>query len=201
MFGQVHLIAALLHVLAVQLLDVVAVKNGLARLDGFQERLDLSQQLFFQHTGVDGRLIGVIFEDVPAGENQIFNVCQGNKILNLRKPSFGPFAQADGTHLGKRANGQANAFAHRFDARHESGGHSAHAGNHYPQLAAWGSNLASLLVRRRKSHESGPSLSMSANLLSSRIAPDFANREKAKRPQSEDMAGHLYPEDNGSPLR
>src|SRR5262249_53256089 len=105
LLGQLHLVAALLDVLAIQLLDVIPIKDRLTVLDGFEKRLDLSQQLFFQNASVHGSFKSAFFKDVPSGEYQVIEVCQRNKILDFGRATLSTLAQADGPHLRQRTDG------------------------------------------------------------------------------------------------
>ncbi len=135
LLGEFHLVLALLHVGAVELLDVVLVEDGLARLDGREERLHLLQQRAVEHTGLAGRRVHVVFEDVPTGEDQVIEPGEWNEVFDLRRAAFGAFAQADGAHLRQRPDGAGDSFAYRFHAGHEGCGNGTHAGDHDPQLS------------------------------------------------------------------
>ena len=58
-----------------------------------------------QHTGFSCGGVHVVLEDVPADEDQVVEVGEGNEILDLRRETFGSLAQADSAHLRQRANG------------------------------------------------------------------------------------------------
>ena len=141
LLGQLHLVLALLHVGAVELLDVVLVEDRLARLDRRQERLHLLQQRAIEHACLARCGVHVVFEDVPAGEDQVVELRQRNKVLDLGRAAVGALAQADGAHLRQRADGAGNPLANGFHAGDERGGHRAHAGDHDAQLAVRGSDF------------------------------------------------------------
>ncbi len=151
LLGQVHLVLALLHVRAVELLHVVLVEDRLARLDRRQEGLHLLEQRAVEHAGFAGGRIHVVFEDVPAGKDQVVELRQGNKVVDLRRAAFGALAQADGAHLGQRTDGAGDSFANGFHAGDKGGRDGAHAGNHDAQLALGGSDfrLAGFIIALR----------------------------------------------------
>ncbi len=107
LLGQVPLVLALLHVRAVQVLHVILVEDRLARLDGRQERLHLVEQRMVEHAGIARRRVHVVVEDVPAGEDQVAQVGQRHKVLDLGRAALGALAQADGAHLRQRPDGLA----------------------------------------------------------------------------------------------
>ena len=135
LLGQLHLVLALFHVGAVELLNVVLVEHRLARLDRREERLHLLQQRAIEHARFAGGRVHVVFENVPAGEDQIVKPGQRHEIVDLGGAAFGAFAQADGAHLSQRSDGLGDAFAYRFDAGDKRGRDRAHAGDHDSQLA------------------------------------------------------------------
>ena len=77
-----RLVLALLHVRAVEALDVVLVEDGGQRLDGFEIGLELFEDFLLENLGVGGALVDVVFEDVPAGEDDVVQVGQRNEILD-----------------------------------------------------------------------------------------------------------------------
>ena len=147
LLDQFHLVFALLHVGAVELLDVVLVEDGLARLDGRQERLHLFQQRALEHACLAGGGVHVVFEDVPAGEDQVVQTGQGNEFLDLGEAAFGALTEADGAHLGERADRARNTLAYGFDAGDKGRRHRAHSGDHDPQFSFGRRNIALGLLR------------------------------------------------------
>ena len=83
LLGQVHLVLALFHVRSVDLLDVVVIEDGLHRSDGAEAAFHFVEQVALQHSGVAGGGVHVVFENVPAGEDQIVEAGEGNEILDL----------------------------------------------------------------------------------------------------------------------
>jgi hypothetical protein len=70
-----------------------------------------------------GRLEHVVGEYIPAGEAEVIELGQGDEILDQGAARICAFAQAHGSHLGKRADGLGNSLAHGFDAGDEGGGY------------------------------------------------------------------------------
>ena len=136
--GEIALVLALLHVRAVEALDVVLIEDRGQRLDGFEIRLELLERLLVEHLGVRGGLVDVVFEDVPAGEDDVVQIGERNKILDQRRLVVGALAQADGAHLRERADGLGKPAANGFNAGNHRGGDGAQADDHYSQLALCG---------------------------------------------------------------
>ena len=68
--------------------------------------MDLSSGLIcreraFQHAGFGGCGVHVVFEDVPAGENQVVKPRQRHEFFDFRASGIGTFSQADSSHLGE----------------------------------------------------------------------------------------------------
>ena len=147
LLGEIHLGLALLHVGAVDLLHVVVIEDGGARLDRGEERLQLLEQAVVEHAGVRGGFVHVVFEDVPAGEDQVVEPGERNEFLHLGRAAVGALAEADGAHLRERSDGLGEAFADRFDAGDEGRGHRAHARDHDAELAFGGLDGAVFRLR------------------------------------------------------
>src|SRR5580704_1903329 len=104
LLGEIHLGLALFNVGSIDFLDVVVIEDSGARRDLLQERLDLLEEIAVEDTGLGGSVEHVVFEDVPTGEDQVLERSERNEFLDFRRASFGALAQADGAHLGNRAN-------------------------------------------------------------------------------------------------
>ena len=74
------------------------------------------------------------------------SLASGTKFVDLGRAALGAFAEANGAHLGERADGAGNSFAHRFDARNKRGGDCAHTRDHDPQFAFGGRELAFVCI-------------------------------------------------------
>ena len=44
--------------------------------------LHLVQQRRFQHSGLDGRFVSVVFENIPAADNQVLKAGQRDEVLD-----------------------------------------------------------------------------------------------------------------------
>ncbi len=88
-----------------------------------------------------GALVDVVFEDVPAGEDDVVQIGERNKFLDQRRLVVGALAQADGAHLRERADWLGQPAPHRFNAGDHRGGHGAQANHHHSQLALGGLKL------------------------------------------------------------
>ena len=95
-----------------------------------------------EHAGLAGRRVHVVFEDVPAGEDQVIEPGERNEVLDLGRAAVGALAEADGAHLRQRSDGAGDSFAHGFHAGDEGGRDGAHTGNHDPQLSLGWRDLA-----------------------------------------------------------
>jgi hypothetical protein len=104
LLGQIHLRLALLHVGAVDLLHVVVIEHGGARLHRGKKRLQLVEQPLVEHSGVRGRFVHVVFENVPAGEDQVVEAGQRDEFLDLRRAAIGALAEPHRSHLRERAD-------------------------------------------------------------------------------------------------
>ncbi len=72
--GELALGLALLDVGSVQALDVILIEDCRHGLDGFEIRLELRENFRLQHGGVSGRLVDVVFKNIPAGKDDIVPV-------------------------------------------------------------------------------------------------------------------------------
>ena len=124
-----------LHVRPVDLLDVVVIEHRLHGRDGAEPALHFVEEVAFEHASFAGGRVHVVFENIPAGEDQIVEPGERNELLDFGRPAVGALSQTDGSHLGERADGVRDSLAHRFDARNKRRRDRAHAGDHYAQLA------------------------------------------------------------------
>ncbi len=134
-FGVVHLGGLGLLVGAVDAAHEFVIEDGGHGLDGRERRAKFLEQRHFQHAGFLGGLVAVIGIDVPGSENQIVEAGEGDEILDARAAAFGALPEADGGHLGDRADGFGELAFDGLHAGDESGGDGAHAGDQYPELA------------------------------------------------------------------
>jgi hypothetical protein len=92
----IHLGAFRFHVWAVQALDIFLVENGLHRPDRGERLFELIEQRGIEHTGLCRRFVGVVFEDIPAADDDVFQASQGHEIADGGAAAFRALAQADG---------------------------------------------------------------------------------------------------------
>jgi hypothetical protein len=140
-FGVVHFGAAGHDVGAMDLLDEVLVEDRLHRLDGRERLLKLFQQRHFQHTGFDRRLVGVVFEDVPAGDFEVLDLRQRHKVANRGAAPLGSLSQSDRAELSQGPDRLSQTAFDRFQTGDERRRYCAHAGHEHSQLALGGRNL------------------------------------------------------------
>ena len=100
-------------------------------MDGTEPPFHFVEQVALQHAGVAGSRVHVVFENVPAGEDQIIEPGERNEFLDLRRAAIGALAQTDGSHLRERADGVGDSLAHRFHARYKRRRDCAHARDHH----------------------------------------------------------------------
>ncbi len=130
------LVFAGLYVRALEAAHVVAIENGFHRLDGAQALFDGVERVLLQHARVCGGIVGVVGEYVPATEDQVVELGEGNKVLDEGRAPFGALAEANGAHLRQRANGLAESGFNGFHAGDNGGGHGAHTRHENAELAA-----------------------------------------------------------------
>jgi hypothetical protein len=126
LLGKIELVLALLHMLAFELFHIFLVEGRLHRAHVLQElayRLEVAR---LQHTGLGGRLVGVVGKDVPATENEVLKFFERHELLDGRRAALGALAEADGPHLRERADRLCHAAAHQLGAGDEGGGDGAH---------------------------------------------------------------------------
>src|SRR5204863_8948709 len=133
--GEVLLDLARFYMWAIELADVRAVENCRTRRDRLQERFDGFDQFTVEHTGFARRGVHVVGENVPPGEHQVIEAGKRDEVLDLRRASLGALPQADGAHLGDRANRLRQATPYRLHARDERRRHGSHTRHHHAQLA------------------------------------------------------------------
>ena len=144
--GEFALGLALLHMGSVQTLHIELIEDRRHWLDGFEIGLELSQNFGLQHLRVRGRLVDVVFKNVPTGEDHVVQIGQRHKVLDERRLVIGAFAETDGAHLGERTDGLCEPAAHRFNAGDHSGGNGAETYHHYSKLALGGLDSGGLMA-------------------------------------------------------
>ena len=79
---QLKLVLAGLYVRSAQPLHIILIKDRLHRLDLLKRRLQLFQQIFFEHAGMHGRFVGRVRKNVPGAKDQIFKFRQRHEVLD-----------------------------------------------------------------------------------------------------------------------
>jgi hypothetical protein len=128
--GEVALVLAGLGFFGGEALDVVLVEGRWHGLDGLEERSDLFELVAVEDLGGLGGVVEIAAEDVPAGEDEVVELGDGDEVLNERSAVIGALAEADGAHLRGGTDGFGEAAADSFYACNECGGDGSHAGDH-----------------------------------------------------------------------
>ena len=97
--------------------------------------LSCSSKSVVEHARIRRRFVHVVFENVPAGEDQVVESGERDEFLDLGRAAVGALAQAHGAHLGERSDRLGEPFADGFDAGDERGRHRAHARDHDAEFA------------------------------------------------------------------
>ena len=100
-----------------------------------------------EHAGRLRRVVQVAAEDIPAREDQVFELSDRRQVLDQRRVVVGPLAQPDRSHLRHRSNRLGKSSANCFYSGDQRGRHRAHAGNHDSKFSCcW---LDARCIRRR----------------------------------------------------
>ncbi len=79
-------------------------KTAFIGLIAGERLLHLLEQRLLEHPGLQRGFVGVVFENVPAAEDQVVQAGQRNEILDLGAAAIGALPQADGGQLGERSD-------------------------------------------------------------------------------------------------
>ena len=124
-----------LDVVAVQVLHVRLLEHRGHGLDGPQLVAQLLEHVVVEHAGAAGGDVGVVLEHVPAAEDEVVELGERHVVVDQRHVVVGAGADADGAHLGERADRLGQALADGEAAGDEGGADGAHAGQQDAQLA------------------------------------------------------------------
>ncbi len=119
------------YVIAVEAGSVAGVEGGLEGLDGFEFVANGLDVFFFEHFGVDCRLVSVSGVNVPGGEFNVVEVGDGNDFVVSEVFFVCTLTYTHAVVLCHRANGLGKAFASHQNTGHESGSHGAEAYYHH----------------------------------------------------------------------
>ena len=129
------------RVLAVEALDVLAVERGrhrAHRAERVGDGLEVLARL--EHAGALGGDVGVVGERIPRAEHDVVERGERHEVADQRGAVVGALAEADGAHLGERADRCGLAALGEFDAGDQRGRHGAEADGEHAELAGGGSN-------------------------------------------------------------
>ena len=95
-------------------------------------------QLFVtvQNAGLSRRFVGVVGDRVPRSEYQLVEFCQRGEVTYERSPLFGTLSQADGGHLGNRAERPPRPAPDVLDAGNKRGRHRPQTNQQDAKFAA-----------------------------------------------------------------
>jgi hypothetical protein len=116
LLGEILLVLALLDVRAVESLDVALIEDGRPRPDFLELGTHPIEQRRLDDASGPRRGVAVLFEDVPAAEHQIVQRGERHDIADSRRAILGSLPEADGAHLGERADWFGKAVADGEDA-------------------------------------------------------------------------------------
>ena len=112
LLGKIPLVLAFLDVRPVQPLHVALIEYRGHGLDGLELGLDLVEQRRLEHAGRPRGLVGVLFEDIPAAEDDVVQIDQRNRLVDFWRSAFGALAETDRAHLRERSDGIGQTFPH-----------------------------------------------------------------------------------------
>ena len=141
LLGEVPLVLALLDVRAVEALDVPLVEHRRHRLDGLELGANLIELGLLEHAGRPRGRVAVLFEDVPAAEDDVVEAGERHEVLDLRGARLGALAKPDRPHLGQRADRLRQPFPDRHHAGNGGRADGAQADQQHAELAARGGDL------------------------------------------------------------
>ena len=131
-----------LHVVfAIEAFCVIVVESGAHGLDGFELVGYGFDVFFFEHFGVDGRLVSVGGIYVPSGEFDVVEVGDGHDVFVVEVFFVSTFAHTDFVVLGHAAYGFGQAFTGHQHTGHKCCGDGAEADYHHAQFALGGLNI------------------------------------------------------------
>ena len=124
-----------------QPLDPFLLECGGHWLNGLEEVFQRLELVLVQHAGFERRLVGVVGEEVPTGEDQIFEIRQGHEVLDLGHALVGSFAEPDRPHLSEGPDRSRESASNSLDTRDHGSCHGAQTHRHNTQLTLGFINL------------------------------------------------------------
>ena len=101
---------------------------------------ELLEHVLVEHAGAGRGHVGVVGVHVPAPEHEVVEVGERHVVADERAAAVRARADADGAHLGERADRRGQPLPDGQHAGDEGGPHRAHAGQQHAQLSGCGSD-------------------------------------------------------------
>ena len=120
---------------AIETLDVFVVKDGPPWDDGFELATHHVDAAALDDTGAQGRLVGVVREDVPRAEDEVGQGSQCDEVTNAGGALLGPLAEPDRTELRQRTDRLADALLDELDAGDEGATDRPQSDQEHAELA------------------------------------------------------------------
>ena len=149
LLGEILLVLALLHVRAVEPLDVALIEHRRPRPDLLELGAHLLEQRRLDDAGGARRGVAVVLEDVPAAEHQIVERRQRHDVVDLRRAVLGALAEAHRAHLRQRADRLGEPVANGEHAGNGRGADRAEADEQHTEFASGRSDVDGRRHERR----------------------------------------------------
>src|SRR5258707_15013654 len=94
----------------IEIFDIALVKNSLHGFQSFQLRTQGIQRMLLQHFSPACRYINIVFVNIPATKDNVFQLSQWNEFLDLWIIVTFLTIQMNVPHLRNRPNGLSNSF-------------------------------------------------------------------------------------------
>jgi len=115
-------------------------------------RADLREGFFRQDPRRESGFPGVVGEDVPRAEDEIFQLGQWHEVFDQRRPAFGSLSEANGPHLRQRSDWRRKPAADGDDAGDRRGADSSESNEENSQLSTCYINLRRIFHNRKLYH-------------------------------------------------
>src|SRR5262249_16575584 len=126
---------AALHMSSVQPLNVLLIENRFHGFDRLERLFDLIHQIALKNSGVNRRLVRILFENVPSTEHQVSKRRNRDEILDQRNAVFGSLAQSNRSHLRERSDRLGKSAFNRFDTCNERSAYGSQPDKQHPKFA------------------------------------------------------------------
>ncbi len=160
--GQLHLVGALLHPEAVELLDPLAVEHRVHRHDSLELRRDGRDVALLEHAGGARGFERVGGDRIPCAEHEVVERRERNEVLDEGIATLAARAEPDVRHLRDGTDRDRAGLAGRFDTGDQRRRDSAETGEQHTQLSGGRGDRARLRHRvivedHRGTHNRGSS--------------------------------------------